>query len=277
MQRRVKIGQFFFNYYVKGSGNPIIMIHGWGASARECELNSNFLSKFFTVYYFDLPGHGISQDKFILRGFFEDYVNFISIFITTLNLDNIFLWGQSFGTVIVLKYLLNNKRVKINGIILSSLLLFKPSFMKQIFSKILELLGNNIQILNLVTRVKNNKNFLNYWKNKICLKNNKNYDSIVCDLMYGYNKVDAKIFLDGLISLLNLNTFDILKSVPKNINILFIYGRYDKISKSENSLLDLKKLFNRKNIFVINNASHCPTREQEKVFNHILLSHFHLK
>ena len=56
-----KINGIDIHYTVKGSGYPLIMLHGNGEDLRIFDALANKLSKAFTVYQIDSRGHGLSE------------------------------------------------------------------------------------------------------------------------------------------------------------------------------------------------------------------------
>jgi pimeloyl-ACP methyl ester carboxylesterase len=102
--RYVKVGGINTRYWVAGiQGNPVILIHGLGASAEIWLHNIAALAKDHTVYVPDLPGFGYSEQP--PPSFHpSDYAVFIDDFLKTLNVRTASLIGQSLGGGIALQY-----------------------------------------------------------------------------------------------------------------------------------------------------------------------------
>ena len=58
---RIRIRDIELYYEIKGSGQPILLIHGLGSGARDWEKQVPFLSEKFQVVTFDVRGHGQSE------------------------------------------------------------------------------------------------------------------------------------------------------------------------------------------------------------------------
>jgi len=112
------------NYEVTGSGNPVILLHGWLCSLDTMKPIGNILSKNFTVYNVDLPGFGKSSmpEKPFNT---EDFGNFLDKFIKALNIENPILIGHSNGGRTIINYAGRNLG-KINKIILIDSAGIKP-------------------------------------------------------------------------------------------------------------------------------------------------------
>ncbi len=59
--RTVQIKGHTLFYVVKGEGEPLVLIHGYGAGIWVWEKQIDFLSRFYRVYALDLIGHGFSE------------------------------------------------------------------------------------------------------------------------------------------------------------------------------------------------------------------------
>jgi len=80
----------------KGSGKPLLFVHGWGGSSNSLDSLSSFFKDTHDVIILDLPGFGKSDLPNSNWGSF-DYVELIAQFITKLGLSNIIYFGHSFG------------------------------------------------------------------------------------------------------------------------------------------------------------------------------------
>ncbi len=90
--------------------DAVIIVHGIGEhSGRHIPAAEFFYSRGFSVYAFDLPGHGLSSG---LRGHIDKFEDYIQILKTVRNLitgmnknRKIFVLGQSLGALILIRYL----------------------------------------------------------------------------------------------------------------------------------------------------------------------------
>ncbi len=103
--KKIKVGELDIHYFTGGNGDPLIVIHGGGNSAKSWMKNIEELAKTYTVYAPDLPGFGHSQpmdgDYFI-----PELVEFVNDFSHELGLKNFHLVGHSLGGGIALSYAL---------------------------------------------------------------------------------------------------------------------------------------------------------------------------
>lgn len=84
------------NYTIKGSGIPVILLHGWGGSSSSLNKLQEELVVNFEVYNLDLPGFGES-DTPLKTWFLGDYVNWLHGFIKENKIGKPILVGHSFG------------------------------------------------------------------------------------------------------------------------------------------------------------------------------------
>lgn len=90
------------NYEEKGSGDPVILLHGWGSNITLFADLMDVLSVKYTVFAMDMPGFGESSEP---PGAWcvDDYVRFVTDFITGFGIGKVTLLGHSFGGRIVIK------------------------------------------------------------------------------------------------------------------------------------------------------------------------------
>lgn len=83
-------------YIVKGEGNPLILIHGFGAGLWVWEHQVDILSRFYRVFALDLIGHGYS-DRPKIDYTAETYIHFLKGFMDILGIEKATLIGNSMG------------------------------------------------------------------------------------------------------------------------------------------------------------------------------------
>lgn len=96
MENNVEIDSIKINYIKTGSGDPVLVLHGWGASIETVMPIVNTLKQNHTVYAMDLPGFGKSQKPKEVFGSFC-YSDIVKEFIDRLIPGKLSLVGHSFG------------------------------------------------------------------------------------------------------------------------------------------------------------------------------------
>ena len=84
------------HYTVEGSGNPLILMHGWGCSHQTVASIAAVAAENHTVYNVDFPGFGESPEPPEVWGV-EQYTRLIEEFARRLGLERPSLVGHSFG------------------------------------------------------------------------------------------------------------------------------------------------------------------------------------
>lgn len=84
--------------YVKRDGGEktCVILHGWGAYIESITPIINSLSKDYTVYAYDAPGFGDSDDPNFVMGTY-DYYEFLLAFLEKFNIEKATFIGHSFG------------------------------------------------------------------------------------------------------------------------------------------------------------------------------------
>ncbi|WP_138159551.1 alpha/beta fold hydrolase [Peptoniphilus catoniae] len=83
-------------YLEQGEGDPVVILHGWGANIESVMPIVNLLSESHKVYAYDAPGFGESDDpKEVLST--EDYSSYLEEFLKAKEIDRAVFMGHSFG------------------------------------------------------------------------------------------------------------------------------------------------------------------------------------
>jgi pimeloyl-ACP methyl ester carboxylesterase len=94
------------NYIDKGSGAPIVLLHGWGGSSKSLEqLAEHLVLGGYRTINVDLPGFGQSEMPTSVIGM-EEYVDLVYDLITRLELRKPVIIGHSFGGKIAMFFAL---------------------------------------------------------------------------------------------------------------------------------------------------------------------------
>ncbi len=108
------------HYLKKGSGPPLVLIHGFLLHAVTWHRNIDALAKHFTVYALDLPGFGYSHPIELNGNFdFRMYENTIIDFMDALRIKKASLIGHSMGGGVAIRVAARHSR-RIKRIVLSS-------------------------------------------------------------------------------------------------------------------------------------------------------------
>ncbi len=99
---RVMIDKLKIAYDVKGEGQCIILLHGWGANRYTFDKLYNHISTNYKVYRIDLPGFGESEidEAYSVLEVAEILRKFILLF----NIECPIILGHSYGGRIAIKY-----------------------------------------------------------------------------------------------------------------------------------------------------------------------------
>ena len=84
-------------------GRSVLLMHGWGQNKEMMDFIAEFLSAHFTVYNFDLPGFGESDEPLDTWGSY-DYSEFIHKFCEKKKISEPIIIAHSFGCRIALQY-----------------------------------------------------------------------------------------------------------------------------------------------------------------------------
>lgn len=98
----IKIENLNIHYKLKGEGDPVILLHGWGCDLGIFASVQNHLSKRYAVYAIDLPGCGLSSNPEKVWSS-QEYADLIAEFISILKIKKPILLGHSFGGKVIVR------------------------------------------------------------------------------------------------------------------------------------------------------------------------------
>jgi len=94
--RTIQIKGHAIFYVVKGEGEPLLLIHGYGAGSWVWEKQMDILSRNYKVYALDIIGYGYS-DRPRIEYTPETYIHFLRDFMDGLGIERAVLIGNSMG------------------------------------------------------------------------------------------------------------------------------------------------------------------------------------
>lgn len=104
------------HYIEKGTGEPVILVHGFYFDTHMWDDNLDALADHFKVYAFDLWGFGYSTRKILDYGY-PLYARQLKFFMDALGIPKANLVGQSMGGGTIIQFILSN-RERVDKIVL---------------------------------------------------------------------------------------------------------------------------------------------------------------
>ena len=90
------------NYLTAGKGDPVLLLHGWGANIELFRPLVEVLSKKYFVIALDMPGFGKTEEPPVPYCV-DDYVDFVLEFLKLFQIEKLSLVGHSFGGRVIIK------------------------------------------------------------------------------------------------------------------------------------------------------------------------------
>ena len=232
------------NYEVKGSGEALIILHGWNADTSIYESIINMLKRKYLVYIIDLPGFG--ESMLPSRPYsLDDYVDFVHTFISNLNIDNPIIIGHSFGGRIAIRY--------VNKFEIKKLILISSAGIKRF----------NLKTKYKICKYKLKKKYYILTRNipKLEeLQNNSGSSDYQC-----LNNTMKRT----MINIINTDQTKELKNV--NVPTLLLWGKRDLQTPYKDALLMNKKIKDS-GLVTFNYSGHFPFIDEEYLFIKVLAS-----
>ena len=103
-RREIDIGTHHVPYLVGGQGEPLLLLHGFGADKDHWPLVAEKLTEHFTVYAPDIPGFGESIGEISESYTAAEQITRIRNFVEALGLNEIHIGGNSMGGYLAGRY-----------------------------------------------------------------------------------------------------------------------------------------------------------------------------
>jgi pimeloyl-ACP methyl ester carboxylesterase len=247
----------------KGSGIPILFIHGWMDYKADSDMNFKALALKHRVIRFDLPGHGSSD---MLPNYkFADYILYTQKFIEQLKLDKVNLIGHSMGCVIATKLSEADPKRYPKVVLIDPPLGPMPGIIK-IILPILWVL-NKLRLLPAVIRwLRGTKTFQNKWSDIFIGKEDVKTARAREITIEGIKKCDPQAIVEGVLA--TLNNEMIVDVTKVNDNYYVIYGDKDPVINVEN----VNKYFKADRVKIFKGEYHVPNRTDPNGFNEYILT-----
>jgi len=124
-EKKIIINSLTTNYKISGTGEPLLILHGWGGSSDSWIGVQEILAKQgYKVICPDFPGFGKSFIPPEIWGI-DDYTKWLSDFVISQNFKKFFLLGHSFGGRIAIRFAKDCPE-KLKGLILCDSAGIKP-------------------------------------------------------------------------------------------------------------------------------------------------------
>ena len=109
---KININNVDINYIQYGSGEDILLLHGWGQNIEMMKMLGDKFSDRFRITIIDFPGFGNSS-KLTSPWNMNDYVNMLEEFVKEVKIKKPIIIGHSFGGRVAIKYSSRNSIKKL--------------------------------------------------------------------------------------------------------------------------------------------------------------------
>ncbi|RJQ65796.1 MAG: alpha/beta hydrolase [Desulfobacteraceae bacterium] len=258
----VTVGEKKVHYIEKGSGEPVILIHGFLYHTTMWKNNMDALAENFKVYTIDLFGWGFSERLNENEYSFERYAKQVTGFMDALNIQKASLVGQSMGGGTAVYVAAHHPgRVKRLILVDPAVLpypetitgrIYQLPFLGEFLNAIPgdALLKGNIERLWFYDGSKVTQEYVKEVAQPLCIKGS------YAGLMYILRNVLKAPFVEKEAHLL----------AKRNKPILIIHGREDKAVPLDNSKA-LNDLWTGSSLVIFEKAGHTPQEEHPEKFN----------
>jgi pimeloyl-ACP methyl ester carboxylesterase len=100
-EKYVRVSGMDVRYAVRGTGQPLLLLHGFCEFLESWDFNLGPLGEHYQVYTLDLPGHGLS-DKPYLDYTIDFFTGFAASFLEAVGVSRAHVIGHSFGGAIAI-------------------------------------------------------------------------------------------------------------------------------------------------------------------------------
>ena len=239
------------DYETLGTGDPIILLHGWGTNKNTFLPLAKLLSKKYEVHLIDLLGFGKSEAPYKALSL-SDYVMLLRDYIEYKKLNKPIILGHSFGGRIAIKYASSFKNIEKLILVDSAGIKKRLSFLSRIKIKIYKLKKWWYKLTKNVVKFNN------------LINNSGSYDY----------KMASPVMKQTLVKVINEDLKPYLKKIE--VETLIIWGRDDKETPIKDALI-MNKLIKNSGLVTLENTGHFPYLENKHTFNIIISNYLGVK
>ena len=102
LKLNINIYELNINYICEGSGEDVVLLHGWGSNITLFKDMIELLKTKYRVTALDMPGFGLSDEP-KSPWCVDDYVDFVREFCQKLDMQSAVFLGHSFGGRVIIK------------------------------------------------------------------------------------------------------------------------------------------------------------------------------
>ncbi len=230
-------------YEVEGNGEPVILLHGWGQNTIMMKHIQSHLKKSYTVYNFDFPNFGKSEELKEVWGC-EEYAQWLREVAVLLKIENPIIIAHSFGCRIAFHYA---KNFKVKKMVLTGAagikreLDFKAKIKLNIYKNIKKLLLS-LKMNNLLVKL----------QNKVGSEDYKNTTGFLRDSFVKIVNDDVRNFIDKIA-----------------VETLLVYGEKDEATRVVEGRI-IEKTMPNATLVIFENDDHYAYFNQYQRFNRVL-------
>ena len=252
------------HYIEKGSGEPVIFLHGFAFDTYMWNKNIDVLAERFKVYAFDLWGFGYSTRKPLDYGY-PLYSNQLLNFMDTLDIARASLIGQSMGAGTIINFTVSNrdrvdKMVLVNAAGMPNRLplVGRISNLPKLGEYLYNLNNEFFRKIALRNTFLHNKQIITeeYFENATRFYKIKDTTEV---MLY----ITRKQFFDTLIEEIKTLSF-------MNVPTLIVWGREDKAITLHTGQ-EMHRILKGSRLEILDEAGHCAHDDQSDLFNQLTL------
>lgn len=247
----INIDDINVNYVVKGEGDNILLLHGWGSNIKLFDNMINHLSNSHKVYALDMPGFGESEEPKEAWDV-DKYVDFVINFIESMNISTLSILGHSFGGRVIIK-MVNRENLTFN---VDKLILVDSAGIKPIMQNKKTFKGTMYKFLKSVVSIKFMKKiFPNALNSLKCKFGSEDYRNA------------TPIMRDTLVKVVNEDLKELLPNIKQST--LLIWGDKDEATPISDAHT-MNELIQDSGIVTVENAGHYSFLENPILVNSVL-------
>ena len=252
------------HYIEKGSGEPVILIHGFFFDTYMWNKNIDVLAERFKVYAFDLLGFGYSTREPLDYGY-PLYTQQLLKFMDTLDIPRASLIGQSMGGGTIINFTVSNQD-RVDKVVLVDAagmpnrlpIMGRISCLPKIGEFIYSLNNNFIRKMTLGNTFLHNKQIITeeYFENATRFHKIKGTTEV---MLY----ITRKQFFDTLIEEIKMLSL-------MNVPTLIVWGREEKAIPLHTGQ-EMHRILKGSRLEILDDAGHCANDDQSDRFNQLTL------
>lgn len=274
-KNQIDLDGVIFDYYKMGKGKPLFIIPALHSDFSRFQLLLEYLSRYYTIYFPELPGVGMSTHLFDTQKYSaQNYAHYLNLMVSKLKLSDYTLIGFCLGAVIAIRMLEKNNIPRPIAVILFEAL-YDGNYIhidkkySWIISLIMKLGPQNLLVRKFAGLALQNTKLLTLFY-RFNYRHEKDLKKVIDHQIKLTKQMDTRAWLELTEDIFTLHLGR--ENLTFDLPTLLVFNIADNILDIEKTIAGVTKIFPRSQVVNIELTHHAPAGPIDEKLVHELMT-----